>query len=165
MLLIHAAGNESKDLSLSTNTNFPTPVKLNKLEKIQPWIEVGASSSSKGPSLPAVFSNYGKETVDIFAPGVKIESCVPGNKYAVFSGTSMASPVLAGVAALLWSIKPELTALEVRNLILKNGRTYEGLLVKKPSQIGPLMQVLFSELSITGKIADAFESYKELLKY
>jgi cell wall-associated protease len=165
VLLIHAAGNESKDLSLSTNTNFPTPIKLNKLEKIQPWIEVGASSSSKGPSLPAVFSNYGKDTVDIFAPGVKIESCVPGNKYAVFSGTSMASPALAGVAALLWSIKPELTALEVRNLILKKGRSYEDLLVKKPSQSGPLMQVLFSELSITGKIADAFESYRELISY
>jgi subtilisin family serine protease len=164
VLLIHAAGNESKDLSLDTNHSFPSPVKLNGREKIQSWIEVGASSSNRGPSLPAVFSNYGKTSVDIFAPGVKIESCVPGNKYAVFSGTSMASPALAGVAALLWSIEPELTALEVRDLILKKGRSYEDLLVKKPSQIGPMAQILFSELSITGKIADAFESYKELIR-
>ena len=165
VLLIHAAGNESKDLSLDTNHSFPSPVKLNGREKIQSWIEVGASSSNRGPSLPAVFSNYGKTSVDIFAPGVKIESCVSGNKYAVFSGTSMASPALAGVAALLWSIKPELTALEVKDLILKKGRSYEDLLVKKPSQSGPLAQVLFYELSITGKIADAFESYRELMKY
>ena len=76
----------------------------------------------------------------------------------------MASPALAGVAALLWSIKPELTALEVKGLILNNGRTYEGLWVKKPSQSGPLGQILFSELSITGKIADAFESFKQLTR-
>ena len=165
VLMIHAAGNEAKNLNLDLNHNFPTPLKIKNSEKIQSWIEVGASSANKGPTLPAVFSNYGKDTVDIFAPGVKIESCVPGNKYAVFSGTSMASPALAGVAALLWSIKPELTALEVKDLILKKGRSYEDLLVKKPSLSPPFRQVLFYELSITGKIADAFESYRELMKY
>ncbi len=164
VLFIHAAGNEAKNLDLYKNQNFPTPLKIKNSEKISAWIEVGASSGTKGLSLPAIFSNYGQTSVDIFAPGVKIESCVPGNKYAVFSGTSMASPALAGVAALLWSIKPELTALEVRDLILNKGRSYEDLVVKKPSQIGPLAQVLFSELSITGKIVDAFESFKELIQ-
>ena len=164
VLFIHAAGNEAKNLDLYKNQNFPTPLKIKNSEKISAWIEVGASSGTKGLTLPAIFSNYGQTSVDIFAPGVKIESCVPGNKYAVFSGTSMASPALAGVAALLWSIKPELTALEVRDLILNKGRSYEDLVVKKPSQIGPLAQVLFSELSITGKIVDAFESFKELIQ-
>jgi subtilisin family serine protease len=164
VLFIHAAGNEAKNLDLYKNQNFPTPLKIKNSEKISAWIEVGASSGTKGLALPAIFSNYGQTSVDIFAPGVRIESCVPGNKYAVFSGTSMASPALAGVAALLWSIKPELTAIEVRDLILNKGRSYEDLVVKKPSQIGPLAQVLFSELSITGKIVDAFESFKELIQ-
>lgn len=164
VLFIHAAGNEAKNLSLAIDQNFPTPFKIKNSEKFSSWIEVGASSATRGPALPAVFSNYGKDSVDIFAPGVRIESCVPGNKYAIFSGTSMASPALAGMAALLWSIKPELTAIEIKELILKNGRTYEGLMVKKPSQSGPLAQVLFSDLSITGKIADVFESFKAFIQ-
>lgn len=164
VLLVHAAGNDAKDTTLLVDSNFPTPQKIATSEgKVAAWLEVGASSAIKGPDLPAVFSNYGDKSVDIFAPGFQVESSVPGNQYAVFSGTSMASPALAGAAALVWSVKPDMNANEVRELLLKAGRTYEGLVVNRPRNDDILIPILFSKLSITGKIADALNAVNDLL--
>ena len=167
VLMVHAAGNDAKDTTADTDSNFPTPLKINVLgntKKLESWLEVGASSKMKGRKLPAAFSNYGEKSVDIFAPGYQVESTVPGNEYAVFSGTSMASPALAGAAALAWSVNPALTAQEVKNLLLKTGRTYPGLLVNQPTDTQIVKIVLFSKLSITGKIGDVLNAVQELLK-
>ncbi len=65
-------------------------------------------------------SNYGKNTVHLAAPGTDIYSCLPGNYYDEGTGTSMASPYVAGVAALILSIRPDLSAQEIKELILNN---------------------------------------------
>jgi len=90
------------------------------------WVEVGASSWQTGKARTADFSNYGKISVDVFAPGVSIYSTTPGSKYASFDGTSMASPCTAGVAALIRSYFPDLTADQVRTILMKSTYKVKG---------------------------------------
>lgn len=162
VVIVHSAGNDAK-LDTPLN-NFPNKyVKLTPGTTIANWIEVGASAAEKGIALPAFFSNYGKETVDIFAPGYLVESSVPGNKYAVYSGTSMAGPCVAGVAALILSQNQDLTAAQVRDMIRQNARTYPGLMVNKPTEAGNPEQVLFSSLSSTGGTADVLAALRKAL--
>lgn len=121
VLLIQAAGNDNKNVD--STDNFPNPVFLDNKQKATNYITVGASSDDKITSgkMVAYFSNYGKELVDVFAPGVKIYSCMPGgNQYGYHDGTSMAAPVVAGIAALIRSYYPALTAQQVAYCI-ENG--------------------------------------------
>ncbi|HYM94558.1 MAG TPA: S8 family peptidase, partial [Chitinophagaceae bacterium] len=112
VLLVHAAGNDSKDID--TTYNFPTPVFLSDGKRAANWLTVGASGDSLAGGLVANFSNYGKKEVDVFAPGVKIYSTVPtGNEDQNLQGTSMASPVVAGIAALILEYFPDLSAEQV----------------------------------------------------
>ncbi|RZK69625.1 MAG: peptidase S8, partial [Pedobacter sp.] len=107
VLLVQAAGNENKDID--TENNFPNHKDLDE-KTIASWITVGASGSKDDETLKASFSNFGKTQVDVFAPGVKIYSTVPGSKYKNQNGTSMASPVVAGLAGLIRSYYPKLSA-------------------------------------------------------
>ena len=115
VLLVHAAGNDGKNLD--TAYNFPTPNYLDS-KKATNWITVGASGDPSTGGIAAGFSNYGKKEVDVFAPGVKIYSTIPGgNTYQFLQGTSMASPIVAGVAALLLEYFPTLSALQLKEII------------------------------------------------
>jgi len=154
VLLVHAAGNDGKDND--TEKNFPSRYYLGGKEA-KNWLEVGASGWENNKNLVAEFSNYGKKTVDFFSPGVQIYSTTPGNTYKNESGTSMASPVTAGVAALLMSYFPELTALEVKDILSKSTRKFDHLTVDKP---GSKSQIDFGELSITGGLVNAYEAVK-----
>ena len=117
VLFVHAAGNDAKDKN--SEDSYPTRI-LNDGTIATNWLEVGASSvSKKGSKLVADFSNYGSKTVDLFAPGVDIYSTVPDGKYEDASGTSMASPVAAGVAAIIRGYFPELTAEQVRDVLME----------------------------------------------
>jgi cell wall-associated protease len=158
VLLVHAAGNDGKNLE--KNDNFPTR-KYGKNKMIQAWIEVGASTPSNDESLPASFSNYGSTTVDVFAPGVEIYSTTPDNSYESLQGTSMASPATAGVAALLWSYFPELTSVQIKDIILKTSRKY-AMTVNVPGS-GDVKEP-FSKLSVTGGVVDAYEAVKMALE-
>lgn len=165
VLIVHAAGNDSADLD--KGSNFPNKrIKKESTielpEVIGNWIEVGASTPFAGLELPASFSNYGKTTVDLFAPGKDIKSTVPQSEYDTYSGTSMASPVVAGVAALVWSKFPELTAAQLRSSLLKYSRPYKGLEVTLPGAGEDEPSVFFSELSIQGTVVDAYETIKNL---
>ncbi len=118
VLLVHAAGNDSKNVD--SLPSFPTPQFLNSTKKADNFITVGASSDTKfsDNSYIASFSNYGKSTVNVFAPGVKIYSTVPGvNNYANLQGTSMAAPIVSGLAALLREYFPSLNAVQVKQII------------------------------------------------
>lgn len=152
VLLVHAAGNDAKDLE--TNNNFPTPYLMGTTETVSNWIEVGASSWKKGKELPASFSNFGKNKVDVFAPGEDILSTMPDNKYEEMSGTSMASPVVAGLAALLRSYYPTLTAVQVKEIILKTAVVYP----KKVKTPGTKKKVKLSELCKTGGVVNAYQA-------
>jgi len=155
VLLVHAAGNSSKDID--DKNNFPTK-KLSEGKEASNWLEIGASSYGDDADFVGNFSNYGKNTVDVFAPGVQIFSTTPDNTYKAFDGTSMAAPSTSGVAALVMSYFPELTAFQVRDIIKKSSRKFDNLQVNKPGDSGEVVQ--FSELSITGGLVNAYEAIK-----
>ena len=154
VLLVHAAGNSGKNLD--KENNYPTPM-LSKTERASNWIEVGASSWGKDENFVGGFSNYGKKSVDLFAPGVRVYSTTPSSEYDTFDGTSMASPATAGVAAVVMSYFPELTAEEVREILAQSSRKFGDLEVIKP---GSDEKIKFSELSRTGGLINAAEAVK-----
>jgi subtilisin family serine protease len=154
VLLVHAAGNDGDNTD--TEKNFPTRFYLNGKEA-KNWVEVGASSWGAGQDFVADFSNYGKKTVSFFAPGVQIYSTTPKNNYKNLDGTSMASPTVAGVAALIMSYFPELSAQDVKDILIKSVRKFDGLKVQEP---GDKKEVDFSQLSSSGGLINAFEAVK-----
>ena len=107
--------------------------------------------------LAAPFSNYSDEVIDIFAPGVDINSTVPGDSYKKLSGTSMAAPVVSGVAAILKSYFPQLSASQLKDVIVLSARKYAGLKVKLRGNPG---KVLFSGLSKSGGVIDLINAFK-----
>lgn len=129
------------------------------LPHVKNWIEVGASAYKEDDELKASFSNYGKYTVDVFAPGFMINSTVPGSKYEEFDGTSMASPVVSGLAALIMSYYPEFTALQVKDIITRSARKVNRK-VKHMDEKGVSSRILFSELSRTGGIVNAYDALR-----
>lgn len=155
VLLVHAAGNSA--FNVDKKNNFPTKNFIKKGQAGN-WLEVGASSWGDDDRLAAPFSNYGKLLVDVFAPGVQIYSTAPGNEYKNAQGTSMASPVTAGVAALLLSYYPHLSASDVKDIIMQSSRKFDGLKVVKPGSDDELVD--FAELSVSGGIVNAYEAVK-----
>jgi subtilisin family serine protease len=116
VLIVHAAGNEGSDND--RKSMFPTPVYNAKNEHSSTWITVGASGSSNFGGVVASFSNYGKRSVDVFAPGTQIYSTLPvNNSYGSSDGTSMAAPVVTGTAAFILSYFPKLTAQQIKYII------------------------------------------------
>ena len=149
VLMIHAAGNDGANID--STSNFPTRVYRDG-GQAERWIEVGASSWKGGSDLAASFSNYGVQSVDVFAPGVDIYSTVPDSTYERNNGTSMAAPMVSGLAALIMAYHPDLTALEVRNLILETATPYADRRVTLPSSE---QMRAFETLSRTGAIVNA----------
>jgi subtilisin family serine protease len=154
VLLVHAAGNDASNND--TTGNFPNAVFALEPGKLSNWITVGASSDPKlGGNLIASFSNYGKNEVDVFAPGTKIYATAPAkNEYKALSGTSMASPVVAGVASFIMSYYPNLTAEQVK-YVLENSAVKPDIKARNP---GTDELVDLSELSKTGGIVNAYEA-------
>ena len=153
VLLIHSAGNDGQDID--TQKDFPTRYYQDGKEAPN-WLEVGATAWGQDDNFVARFSNYGKKSVDLFAPGVDIYSTVPKNKFKKESGTSMSCPTVTGVAALLMSYFPDLTSFQILDIIKKSTRKFDGLRVRKPG--GGKMN--FSELSNTGGLINAYEAVK-----
>ena len=152
VLFIAGAGNESKDLDSLSNDNYPNDQYFNKDEFSETFIKVGASSINLDENFTAYFSNYGKINVDIFAPGVDIYSSMPNNKYKFQDGTSMASPVVAGIASLIMSYFPRLSAKKVKEIILESG-------IDIDLEIGNLGDKKnFNEYSKSGKLINAYNA-------
>jgi len=156
VLIVHAAGNESKNIDQTPN--YPNPYFLFDGKRAGNVITVGASSDIKlSGSLTAPFSNYGKQTVDVFAPGVRIYATLPGgNKYGNLDGTSMASPVVAGIAALLSSYYPSLSAVQIKQIIEQSVTVY-GNDVNAYTP-GTKNKTTLAELSQTGGIVNVFKA-------
>jgi subtilisin family serine protease len=158
VLMVHASGNDHNNID--EKDNFPNRKYL-KNKEAKNWLEVGASSWGAEDNFVANFSNYGKKSVDIFAPGVAIYATSPDDEYDSVDGTSFASPLTAGVAALIMSYYPEFSANQVKDILLKSSVKFENMMVNKPDsfQDEPAM-IEFSELSKTGGIINAFEAVK-----
>lgn len=127
-----------------------------KLPRAENWIEVGASDWKNDASLIAEFSNYGKYSVDVFAPGVKVNSTVPDSKYEANNGTSMASPVVAGLAALIRSYFPSLTAVQVKDIIMKSVTKIDQKV--KVKEDGVSKKVRADEISVSGGVVNAYNA-------
>jgi subtilisin family serine protease len=156
VLIVHAAGNDNSNND--NKGNFPTDRDPVTSSRSNIWIEVGASNYELGRNIPAGFSNYGKTTVDVFAPGVEIYSCSPENQFESASGTSDASPVVAGIAALLLSYYPELTAVDLKKIIMQSAVYYGKQKVKIPGE--KRKKTKFKNLSVTGGIVNAYQAVK-----
>lgn len=156
VLMVHAAGNDGADLSKTKS--YPTPAYISG-GRPQNWIEVGASSWKGGDSLAASFSNYGQQQVDVFAPGVDILSTIPGNQYERDSGTSMAAPVVSGLAALILDFYPNLTASDLKKIIMGSVTKIDQSVVR-PGKEDRNPSVPFGTLSITGGIVNAYNALK-----
>lgn len=154
VLLVHAAGNEH--INLDSSDNFPTPVYMDGADTAPNWITVGASGDAKIGGLVASFSNYGKTSVDVFAPGVKIYSTVLNNGYDFADGTSMASPVVAGVAALLREYFPQFSAEQIKYIIEKSAVAPD----EKVTIPGTETSVSLSDLCTSGGIVNAYAAVK-----
>jgi subtilisin family serine protease len=163
VLIVHAAGNDNKNLELPVNTNYPNRIYDDKSGVASNWIEVGASGYKDDESLKASFSNYGKTMVDVFAPGVRINSTTPKSTYSVFDGTSMASPVVAGLAALIRSYYPKLSAAQVKEIILKSVVKVNHDVTVVDGQNAT--KVPFSDLCITGGIVNAYNALQLAATY
>ena len=159
VLLVHAAGNDGKDIDVKSNWPNDTADKV--IEIADNVLTIGAMSSSYNEELPASFTNYGQKNVDVYAPGVQIYSTVPQNEYARYNGTSMASPEVAGVAALVRSYYPQLSASQVKHIIMNSGVEVdmEVLVPGSKSKENPIGEkVKFSKLSISGRVANAYNA-------
>ncbi len=154
VLLISAAGNDGQNID--DKKTYPSRNTVDN-KKISNWINVGASGYTKDEKLPATFSNYGKTAVDVFAPGVAIYSSTPGSTYKEHDGTSMASPACVGLAALVKSYFPSLSAIELKEIIMASTTKMDGMTVKKP---GSEEKVEFNELSQTGGVINAYNAIK-----
>ncbi|MBL4605738.1 MAG: S8 family peptidase, partial [Flavobacteriaceae bacterium] len=161
VLIVNAAGNDSKDIDKQVSYPNDTPDMVNEIS--DNFITIGAISSNYNENMPAGFTNYGKINVDIFAPGVKVYSTTPEGEYAYKGGTSMASPGVAGVAALIRSYYPKLTASQVKRILMNSG-TKIDLEVIRPgsgSRENPKgVKVPFADLSVTGRIVNAYNALK-----
>lgn len=155
VLFVHAAGNDGKDLD--AETSFPNRYFLGG-GQASAWLTVGASADAA--DLAASFSNYGQTTVDLFAPGARVTSLAPGGETTVADGTSFAAPIVAGVAALVMSYFPELSADEVRQILLDSA-TRPDAEVQVP---GGEARVPFASLSATGGVVNAAEAVRLALE-
>ena len=151
VLIIHAAGNDGKDLDLEPN--FPND-EVNGKEISNNFMSIGALNKEYGANMVANFSNYATNNVDIYSPGNEIYATIPNNKYKYLQGTSMASPNVAGVAALVRSYYPNLTAAQVKQIIMDSGTpiTTEVVLGEKKEKRS------FTNASKSGKIVNAYNA-------
>jgi cell wall-associated protease len=153
VLIVHAAGNDAKDIDVENN--YPNDSDDKKTEFADNVITVGALNFEYGTNVVANFSNFGKINVDVFAPGVKIYAATPNNKYQFLQGTSMASPNVAGVAALVRSYYPKLSAKQVKHILMNSGTaiTTDVVVGGNPSDSRQ-----FTTLSQSGKIVNAYNA-------
>lgn len=155
VLLVHGAGNESSNNDFVTF--YPNVTPENSSKRNDNFITVGASIAGPGKLLAANFSNYGQKEVDLFAPGQNIYSSISENKFEKMSGTSMATPVVSGIAALILEYYPRLSAMQLKFILLQSVKKFPVLMVQLP---GTNQQVPFTLLSVSGGIVNAYDALK-----
>jgi subtilisin family serine protease len=156
VLLIHAAGNDG--YNNDSIEHYPSKI-FNNDSVAKTFINVGASGLTANADFAAFFSNYG-QSVDLFAPGVGITSTTPGNKYDDANGTSFSCPVVSGVAALVWSYYPQLTAVQLKEVLLGSVENFKKLKVNKPDKESgnKKIKATFGKLCSTGGEVNAYKA-------
>ncbi|MFM7895189.1 MAG: S8 family peptidase [Flavobacterium sp.] len=152
VLVVIAAGNDSYDLDVTNK--YPNDTYDGSPEYAKNVLIIGALSPTYGTKMVASFSNYGKNNVDIFAPGDKIYATTPLNTYEYLQGTSMASPNVAGVATLIRSYYPSLTAVQVKQIIMESGTPLKNQVVIGEDK----HKASFADASKSGRIVNAYNA-------
>lgn len=150
VLLIQASGNNGIDRDEILFYPYGTDINGARLGNM---LCVGASDVEGNP---CIFSNYGKKTVDVFAPGASIWSIAPDNSYVSSSGTSVASPVVAGIAAMIRHYFPKLTAVQVRDILMESVIKIDREVVSP----GTGEMIRYNELCVSGGIVNAMKAVK-----
>lgn len=153
VLIVNAAGNDGIDLDVTPS--FPNDTKVSNVEISDNFITIGALNNKYGSELVATFSNYGTTSVDVFSPGVKIWSTTPLDTYKFLQGTSMASPNVAGVAAMIRSYFPKLSASQVKHILMDSGLSSSTPVVLggEESNVKP-----FNTISTSGKMVNLYNA-------
>lgn len=154
VLIVNAAGNDGLDLD--TVNVYPNDQVDNNEEIANSFLTVGALNYEFGPNMVANFTNYGKINVDVFAPGVKIWSTTPNNEYEFLNGTSMAAPGVAGVAAMIRSYYPKLSAAQVKQVLMDSGISPNIEVVLGGDSSDTAM---FPTISKSGKIVNMYNAF------
>lgn len=153
VLIVHSAGNDSNNID---KVKYYPSDEVDGISFAHNLITVGALNYEYGDKLVAKFSNYGKNNVDVFAPGVKVYAAIPQNAYKYLNGTSMAAPNVAGVAALIRGYYPNLNAAQVKRILMDS-----GTLIPFDVKVGQKQQKIpFSEACLSGKIINAHNALK-----
>jgi subtilisin family serine protease len=154
VLIVLAAGNDAKNVDVEPN--YPEDTADKKNELVTNVIKVGAVNYNYGENVVADFSNFGAANVDVFAPGVRVYATVEDHDFKYQQGTSMASPNVAGVAALIRSHYPNLKAKQVKQIIMQSGTPIDlEVIVGENEEKMP-----FSKASVSGKIVNAYNALK-----
>lgn len=155
VLMVKASGNEGVDIEKVTQ--YPTPYS-SKGDLTSTFLTVGANSKDFEKKMTASFSNYGAAKVHLFAPGVKVISISPDDNYDMMNGTSFSCPVVTGVATLVWSYYPELSASDLRAILLESSVKYKKVKVNLPGDFkeGEEPSVKFGKLSESGGVVNAY---------
>ncbi len=156
VLLVNAAGNDHTDVDEHPHY----PIDRYNGGEVKNMLTVGAASMDRKKEMPGVFSNYGKNHVDVFAPGVDIVSCTPESLYHKGNGTSYASPITAGIAAMVWSYFPKLTAAELKEIIMESAVDKGKKKVYLPNRgSDEKIKIKFNELCVSGGIANVYNAF------
>jgi len=161
VLIVNAAGNDGKNIDVEKTYPNDAPDLLNEVS--DNFLTVGAMSANYNENMPAGFSNYGKINVDVFAPGVQVHSTTPEGEYKKFSGTSMAAPSTAGVAALIRSYYPKLSASQVKHILMNSGTKINFDVIKPGSRSrkNPKGELVpFADLSVSGRVVNAYNALR-----
>lgn len=154
VLLVRSAGNVSDDID--KEVYYPTDTNLEDgKEFCSNFIIVGSVTHKLDSTFVSDYSNYGKQNVDLFAPGDEIYSTASKNSYEFDSGTSMSVPMVSGTAALIWSYYPNLTAAQVKQIIMESGSSYDLQVIVPGTED---KKVPFSELSKSGKVLNVYDA-------
>lgn len=158
VLLVQASGNDNQNVDVKPE--FPNDTFLDGTTTDN-VLSVGASAALNDENLAGSFSNYGKKNVDVFAPGVKVTSLDKDAEFNTADGTSFASPITAGIAALILEYYPALSAKQLKEVIIASAKPLQGLQVVKP---GSKDKVDFTTLSRAGGVVNALEALKAAAK-
>ena len=153
VLIVNAAGNDANDLDVVVS--YPNDEIVKGEEICDNFITIGALNYKYGKEMVATFSNYGVANVDLFSPGVKIWSTTPLDTYEYLQGTSMASPNVAGVAAMVRSCYPKLSAKQVKLVLMDSGLSVSASVIVGGDESN--MQP-FADISKSGKTVNLYNA-------